>query len=593
MKEFEIRRIFLSEETDQIWNMQKNAGEFIAHYPKHRQWLKMAIGEILNGKRVAFGVHKFGADHRKKHLSVELVGSIILKKKLYTKTIELKNLFIRNIDRRKGYGRVLFQKVEEYCAKSGYKTIETEAPCEEINTVRFLHKMGFRVSEMKASPYRDSAHIYKMIRPLYPLYGGDAFDFRAISLWVLGSYYGFNNIDEDHTGNEVELLIDAKGLKERVNSPNALPLRGAAFLFNTQKQTTENDIKRFVEKRNDNFSFVFAKSLDADAVRYCNNKNIKSFDEQMLIETFKNSFAYKPPNFSRTDIKGMVFVINPMLYKRIDKKKTSFAYFKGAPVGKYLKIGNKILFVSEPTPDYPSGGIKGIGEIDKLEIGDPEHIWNLFKKRNSLFEESEYNGFTSNKTQVIGFHITNYREINLVEYHILINDIIQEDVDLTELGHHYINDSMYNKFLSIVDMEKTMEDVKYIVALSFAGEDRAYAEKLAGILNDNNISVFYDSYEQADLWGKDLYQHLQKIYRDSARYCVVFLSEQYAKKLWTKHELKQAQARAFRENKEYILPVKIDDTEIPGINETIGYLDLRNLSITEIANHLIAKINKD
>lgn len=49
MKEFEIRRIFLSEETDQIWRMQKNADEFIAHYPKHRQWLNMAIDEVLNG----------------------------------------------------------------------------------------------------------------------------------------------------------------------------------------------------------------------------------------------------------------------------------------------------------------------------------------------------------------------------------------------------------------------------------------------------------------------------------------------------------------------------------------------------------------
>ena len=35
IEEFEIRRIFLPEETDQIWKMQINADEFIAHYPKH------------------------------------------------------------------------------------------------------------------------------------------------------------------------------------------------------------------------------------------------------------------------------------------------------------------------------------------------------------------------------------------------------------------------------------------------------------------------------------------------------------------------------------------------------------------------------
>jgi hypothetical protein len=121
------------------------------------------------------------------------------------------------------------------------------------------------------------------------------------------------------------------------------------------------------------------------------------------------------------------------------------------------------------------------------------------------------------------------------------------------------------------------------VALSFAGEDRRHAQKLAELLKERAISVFYDSYEQAELWGVDLYQHFQSVYRDRSQFCVVFLSQSYAKKLWTRHELKQAQARAFMEHKEYILPVRIDETEIPGINETIGYIDLRSTPMEEIA----------
>ncbi len=131
---------------------------------------------------------------------------------------------------------------------------------------------------------------------------------------------------------------------------------------------------------------------------------------------------------------------------------------------------------------------------------------------------------------------------------------------------------------------------KYQIALSFAGEDRAYAEELAEILSSKNISVFYDKYEKAQLWGKDLYQHLQKVYKDMAQYCVVFLSNSYAEKLWTKHELKQAQARAFKESEEYILPIKIDSTEIPGINETIGYIDLREDSISTVADLILQKL---
>ena len=132
---------------------------------------------------------------------------------------------------------------------------------------------------------------------------------------------------------------------------------------------------------------------------------------------------------------------------------------------------------------------------------------------------------------------------------------------------------------------------EYDVALSFAGEDRKYAEELAVLLNSGGYKPFYDEYEQAVLWGKNLYVHLSSVYKDKARFCVVFLSEYYAKKLWTRHELESAQARAFEENKEYILPVRLDDTEIPGILPTVMYLDLRQVSIQEVYQALVQKLS--
>src|SRR6185503_12496844 len=121
----------------------------------------------------------------------------------------------------------------------------------------------------------------------------------------------------------------------------------------------------------------------------------------------------------------------------------------------------------------------------------------------------------------------------------------------------------------------------YDVALSFAGEDRAMARKLACLLKARNISVFYDEYERADLWGKDLYQHLAKVYADYSLYCVIFVSRAYVRKLWTRHELRQAQARAFRENREYLLPVRLDDTDLPGMPETISYIDGRHVHLED------------
>ncbi len=138
--------------------------------------------------------------------------------------------------------------------------------------------------------------------------------------------------------------------------------------------------------------------------------------------------------------------------------------------------------------------------------------------------------------------------------------------------------------------EKQTVSENYDVALSFAGEDRETVKRLAELLKDSGYKVFYDDYEVANLWGKDLYVHLSDVYRNRARYCVMFLSYHYSHKLWTNHERKAAQARAFRESSDYILPVRFDDTEIPGISDTIGYLDLRKITIERVFNLLEEKL---
>jgi hypothetical protein len=94
-----------------------------------------------------------------------------------------------------------------------------------------------------------------------------------------------------------------------------------------------------------------------------------------------------------------------------------------------------------------------------------------------------------------------------------------------------------------------------------------------------------------ELWGKDLYQHLDEIYRLEASYCIVFISHAYISKPWTKHELKSAQARAFREDREYILPVRLDEAEVPGILSTAGYIDGRRHTPEELATLILHKLD--
>jgi TIR domain len=135
------------------------------------------------------------------------------------------------------------------------------------------------------------------------------------------------------------------------------------------------------------------------------------------------------------------------------------------------------------------------------------------------------------------------------------------------------------------------ENHEFDVALSFAGEDRDHAEALARILRDHDVRVFYDEFNKSTLWGKDLYQHLQHIYKDKAKYCVIFVSRSYLEKNWTKHELQQAQARSFQKDREYILPLRLDDSALPGVNPTIGYVDLKVTTVTQVAILLLEKLN--
>lgn len=134
--------------------------------------------------------------------------------------------------------------------------------------------------------------------------------------------------------------------------------------------------------------------------------------------------------------------------------------------------------------------------------------------------------------------------------------------------------------------------MKYDVCLSFAGEDRAYVERVAAFLEEAGASVFYDKHLAVQLWGKDLFQHLDDVYRNQARYCVLFISAAYATKEWTKHELASAQARALIERREYILPARFDDTELPGLKPTTGFIDLRDKDPAVVADLILQKVKR-
>jgi hypothetical protein len=135
---------------------------------------------------------------------------------------------------------------------------------------------------------------------------------------------------------------------------------------------------------------------------------------------------------------------------------------------------------------------------------------------------------------------------------------------------------------------------EFDVALSFAGEQRSHVLAVAECLKSAGVSVFYDDDEKSKLWGKNLYDHLSDVYQNKARYCVIFASKEYAEKTWTNLERQSAQARALKDKGvEYILPVRFDSTEIPGLLPTVGYLDFKREGASGICSALLAKLGRN
>jgi len=130
----------------------------------------------------------------------------------------------------------------------------------------------------------------------------------------------------------------------------------------------------------------------------------------------------------------------------------------------------------------------------------------------------------------------------------------------------------------------------YDVALSFAGEDRPYVSQVAEYVRKRGLNVFYDSFFEVELWGKDLTETLDTVYRKDAQFVVIFISSSYVKKEWTNFERRSALAAAIRSSSEYVLPVRFDDTDLPGLPPTVAYKDARKLSADALAEMIIAKL---
>jgi len=128
------------------------------------------------------------------------------------------------------------------------------------------------------------------------------------------------------------------------------------------------------------------------------------------------------------------------------------------------------------------------------------------------------------------------------------------------------------------------------VAISYASEQIEYARRVADILKAKGVKVFFDKFFETKMWGKDLAEYLKTVYYKESRYCMIFISKDYVSKAWPTFELKCAIAKSIESMGEYILPIRFDDSEVPGLVPTMKYLSAIEKTPEQIADMFMEKL---
>jgi hypothetical protein len=107
----------------------------------------------------------------------------------------------------------------------------------------------------------------------------------------------------------------------------------------------------------------------------------------------------------------------------------------------------------------------------------------------------------------------------------------------------FLRNLSWNKLAERVGYLNIRFESKYDFALSFAGADRAIAERLFDALTERELSVFYDLNEQSRILAENVEDYLGPIYKSEASYVLALLGPEYPKRIWTKFESEQFRSR--------------------------------------------------
>lgn len=137
-----------------------------------------------------------------------------------------------------------------------------------------------------------------------------------------------------------------------------------------------------------------------------------------------------------------------------------------------------------------------------------------------------------------------------------------------------------------------MTSYTYEVALSFAGEQRDYVRAVNEALKALDVRTFYDDDHAVDLWGKNHTEELPRIYAEDSHLVLMFISEHYVDKRWPRHERRAILTEMTQRGSPYLLPVRFDDSPVPGLDSGWHYLSAEEFTPERLADAAYAQLVK-
>lgn len=229
-------------------------------------------------------------------------------------------------------------------------------------------------------------------------------------------------------------------------------------------------------------------------------------------------------------------------------------------------------------------------ELIDYEDND-EKIKSVIKRLLDLMEFQ----YSSVKKDLASFRERLQEKISL-ELDRRIAEVQRQDGLAQSLGYHKItiSEEIGLKDRPDTHTKPTSKDVRsfeHDVAISYAGEDLTVATSLCQEFKNCGIKVFFAPMYKSELWGKDLSSYLKNKFSKNSRFVLILVSKHYVVKDWTDFEFSVARIEAEEREADFILPVRIDDTPLPGLRSTMDYVDLRKQKPKEIAEMLAEKIS--